>query len=93
MTLLNLGRAPSRRRILRDAAALAIGALVTAGVTTGAAVAADKPKSTQKAVSYQDHAKGGKSCNQCNAFQGPNKCKTVEGYIEARGWCDQFKKS
>ena len=50
-------------------------------------------KATQKAVSYQDHPKGGKSCNQCNAFQGPNKCKTVEGYIEARGWCDKFKKT
>jgi hypothetical protein len=92
MTLLNLNRTPSRRSVLRDAAALAVGAFVTVGVG-GVAVAADKPKSTQKAVSYQDHPKAGKSCNQCNAFQGPNKCKTVEGYIEPRGWCDQFKKS
>jgi hypothetical protein len=92
MTLLSLSRTLSRRRILRDAAALAMGAFVSAGVT-GAAAAADKPKSTQKAVSYQDHPKSGKSCNQCNAFQGPNKCKTVEGYIEARGWCDKFKKT
>ena len=79
----------SRRRVLRlTAAALVVGGLGGARLATAAAA-----KATQKSVSYQDHAKGGKSCNQCDAFQGPNKCKTVEGYVEPRGWCDKFKKA
>lgn len=79
----------SRRRVL----GLTAGALVLGGLSGAGLAVAAADKATQKAVSYQDHPKGGKSCNQCNAFQGPNKCKTVEGYIEARGWCDKFKKT
>ena len=90
MALSDLGPIKTRRELLADAATLGVGAMVF-GSVAGVAAAADKPKSTQKAVSYQDHPKAGKSCNTCNAFQGPNKCKTVEGYIEARGWCDKYK--
>lgn len=74
----------SRRRVL----GLTAGVLALGGAGLAAAAAA---KATQKAVSYQDHPKGGKSCSHCDAFQGPNHCKTVEGYIEASGWCDKFK--
>jgi hypothetical protein len=86
MTLLNLDQAPSRRGVLRDVAALAMGAFVAAG-----AAAANAPKATQKSVSYQNHPKAGKGCNTCNAFQPPSKCKTVESPVEAGGWCDKYK--
>ncbi len=77
----------SRRRVLAGAARLAAAATVL-GVA-GAAMA-DQPKSSQKAVEYQDHAKGGHSCNTCRDFEGPHSCKTVEGYIQSSGWCNKY---
>lgn len=81
------GRRASRRGVL----SLAAGVLVLAGVgSAGLAAAADKPKSTQKSVDYQNHPKAGHGCNSCKAFQPPSKCKTVEGPVEAGGWCSQY---
>ncbi len=79
----------SRRGVFGLAAgALALGSLSGAGLAEAATA-----KSTQKAVDYQSHPKGGKGCNTCNAFQPPSKCKTVEGPVEASGWCNKYKKS
>ena len=81
-------RAASRRGVLVLAAgALALGSVSAAGLADAAAA-----KKSQKSVDYQGHAKGGKSCNTCNAFQPPSKCKTVEGYVEPAGWCNLYKK-
>ncbi|HEV2530339.1 hypothetical protein [Phenylobacterium sp.] len=69
---------------------LAVGAVAVAAMAERSiAAAAKKP---QKAVDYQDHAKGGKSCNSCKAFQPPSKCKTVDGYVEPAGWCNLYEK-
>jgi hypothetical protein len=83
-------RRASRRRVL----VLAASAAALGGVGwTGLAFAADAPKATQKSVSYQNHPKAGKGCNTCKAFQPPSKCKTVEGPVEAGGWCDKYVKN
>jgi hypothetical protein len=82
-------RMASRRRVL----CLSAWALTLSGFGFARLAVADAPRATQKAVSYQDHPKGGKCCNQCKASEAPTKCKTVEGYVEARGWCDKWVKS
>lgn len=85
-------RMASRRRLLSEVGLLAIGAIV---LTSANARAAPAPvvKKSQKAVDYQGHAKGGHSCNTCKAFQGPNKCKTVEGFVVPAGWCNLYEHS
>jgi hypothetical protein len=88
MAYVTLDLNASRRRILQDAAGLAIGTLVLGvGAPRSASAAAKMP---QKAVDYQDHAKAGHSCNTCKDFQGPNACKTVEGPILPAGWCNKY---
>lgn len=77
----------SRRQVLSGAATVAVG-----GALAGAARAAGA-KSSQKSVEYQSHPKAGHSCNTCKDFQPPQACKTVDGYIEARGWCDKYTHS
>ena len=71
---------------------MAAGALVLGSVSLAGLAAADAAKKSQKSVDYQGHAKGGKSCNTCKAFQPPSKCKTVEGYVEPAGWCNLYEK-
>jgi hypothetical protein len=80
-------RMASRRRVL----GLTAGALVVGGLGGARLATAAAAKATQKSVSYQNHPKAGKSCNTCNAFQPPSKCKTVESPVEAGGWCDKYK--
>jgi hypothetical protein len=82
------GRATSRRSVI----GLAFGAAAAGALATANFAAADPVKKAQKAVDYQDHAKGGKSCNTCKAFQAPSKCKTVEGYVVPAGWCNLYEK-
>ena len=64
------------------------------GLAVGAANLAEAAtaKKSQKSVDYQNHAKGGKSCNTCKAFLPPSKCKTVEGYVVPAGWCNLHEK-
>jgi hypothetical protein len=82
------GRKTSRRGVM----GLAFGAVAAATLATANLAAADAAKKSQKSVDYQGHAKGGKSCNSCKAFQAPSKCKTVEGYVEPAGWCNVYEK-
>ena len=79
----------SRRRVLAGAAGLAMGAMVIGAAGTAAAAA----KSSQKSVEYQTHPKAGHSCNTCKDFQPPTSCKTVEGLVQASGWCDKYTRS
>jgi hypothetical protein len=79
----------SRRRVLAGAARLAIGTMVLGAAGTAMAGA----KSSQKSVEYQTHPKAGKSCNTCKDFQPPAACKTVEGMVQASGWCDKYTHS
>lgn len=78
----------SRRGVM----GLAFGAAAAVVVGTANLAVADPAKKSQKAVDYQGHAKGGKSCNNCKAFQPPSKCKTVEGFVEPAGWCNLYEK-
>ena len=71
---------------------LAFGAVAVAALASANTAGADAPKKAQKAVDYQDHAKGGKSCNSCKAFLPPSKCKTVDGYVVPAGWCNLYEK-
>jgi hypothetical protein len=74
----------SRRNLLQGAACAAAG--VAAIATTNSAFAA-KPKRTQADVAYQDHPKGDERCDNCEPFIPPDKCRTVEGTVSAKGWC------
>jgi hypothetical protein len=77
----------SRRRVLAGAAGLAL-IVLTAGVAQAAPA-----KSSQKAVEYQTHPKAGHACNTCKDFKPPGSCKSVEGDIEASGWCNKYTHS
>lgn len=90
MAYVTLDLMASRRRILSGAATLALGALVLGGV---AGTAAASTKSSQKSVDYQTHAKGGHSCNTCKDFVPQTNCKTVEGPVQASGWCNKYTHS
>jgi hypothetical protein len=79
----------SRRRVLTGAAMLAVGGMVLGAARPAAAAA----KSSQKSVEYQTHPKAGKSCNTCKDFQPPAACKTVDGMVQASGWCDKYTHS
>jgi hypothetical protein len=79
-------RMASRRRVLQ----LTAGVFALSGMGVARLATAAAAKSTQKSVDYQNHPKGGHGCNSCKAFQPPSKCKTVEGPVEAGGWCSQY---
>ncbi|HEY8004601.1 MAG TPA: hypothetical protein VIE16_10265 [Phenylobacterium sp.] len=81
----------TRRRVLRGAANLALAALALDGFAGAAAAAA--AKSSQKSVDYQTHPKGGHSCNSCKDFIPQTSCKTVEGPVQASGWCNKYAHS
>ncbi|MGZ3375532.1 MAG: hypothetical protein ACXU8S_02940 [Phenylobacterium sp.] len=87
MAYVTLDLVASRRRMLQATAGLALGAVFLGSAGSAAAAAAKMP---QKAVEYQDHGKGGHSCNTCKDFQGPQSCKTVEGPIQPSGWCNKY---
>lgn len=73
----------SRRTILVRGAACAAGA---AGLV-GAITQANAAKVSQKAVSYQPSPKGNQQCSNCNLFEPPSACKSVDGTVAASGWC------
>jgi hypothetical protein len=73
----------SRRTLLQNAACGA-GVVTFLGTATGAGAAA---KVSQKSVAYQESPKGTQSCANCNVFEPPNACKTVEGTVSPQGWC------
>jgi hypothetical protein len=75
----------SRRNVLRGVACAAAGAAVIAA--TGERAFAAKPKRSQADVAYQDSPHGDERCDNCEPFIPPDKCKTVEGTVSAKGWC------
>lgn len=91
MAYVTLDLMASRRRVLTGAATLSLAALVLGrGSSAAAATAA---KSSQKSVDYQTHPKGGHACNSCKDFIPQTNCKSVEGPIQASGWCNKYAKS
>jgi hypothetical protein len=73
----------SRRTVLRSAATGA-GAVTLLGVGV---MPASAGKVSQASVGYQATPKGTQSCANCNVFEAPSSCKTVDGTVEAKGWC------
>lgn len=74
----------SRRHVLKGATAVVAG--VAAATFADSAFAKAKQRS-QADVAYQDFPKGGERCDNCEPFIPPNKCRTVEGTVSAKGWC------
>ncbi|HEX2816611.1 MAG TPA: hypothetical protein VHN39_09455 [Phenylobacterium sp.] len=90
MSFVTLDLMASRRRVLTGAATLSLAALV---LGVGGSAAAEAAKSSQKSVDYQTHPKGGHGCNSCKDFQPQTNCKSVEGPIQASGWCNKYAHS
>jgi hypothetical protein len=90
MAYVTLDLDASRRRMLQSAAGLALGTLVLGAFGAAPPALAAAAKMPQKAVDYQDHAKAGHSCNSCKDFKPPQSCKTVEGPVQASGWCNKY---
>jgi len=74
----------SRRSVLQGVAYAATVGTTLAGLANQAAAA----KLSQKAVAYQEGPKGSHSCANCNLFQAPSSCKSVDGAISPNGWCN-----
>ncbi len=72
------------RRTLLQGVACGAGAATILGATVNRAAAA---KMSQQAVAYQGGPKGSQRCDNCNLWQAPNACKSVEGNISPQGWC------
>lgn len=84
---------PSRRRILRQAAALPVLAILPLLPREAAARAGSGAKTD---FHYQDHPNEGDHCANCTAFIPPDKggqfgkCRIVAGPISPDGWCMAF---
>jgi hypothetical protein len=91
MTYVTIDLLATRRRVLTGAANLTLAAFMLGGIAGSAAAAT--AKSSQKSVDYQTHPKGGHGCNTCKDFQPQTNCKTVEGPIQASGWCNKYAHS
>jgi hypothetical protein len=69
-------------------------AVLRVGVGVWAALipvrAGAQPKIAQKLVQYQEKLKGPQECDNCLHFVPPSSCKTVEGKINPKGWCQLY---
>jgi hypothetical protein len=78
----------SRRSFCKYSATAALSSVV---FLTMAKPATAKGKMTRKKVAYQDMPKGTQQCDGCKLFQPPSACKSVEGEISPKGWCNLFQ--
>jgi High potential iron-sulfur protein len=74
----------SRRLLLQRAVTVAAGTVTMVATANRAAAQA---KSSQASVAYQDKPQGSQRCDNCNQFEPPSACKTVDGQISPQGWC------
>ena len=65
-----------------------IGAALCLSETHGSR--AQEARTSQAAVQYQDHPRGGLSCVGCTFFRKPRSCQVVTGDISPNGWCRLF---
>ena len=80
--LIKIGSAEiSRRTLLAGVAAAGSAPILAMSVTPAMA------KIAQTAVAYQNSPKDDRSCANCNLFQPPSSCKTVDGTVSPNGWC------
>jgi High potential iron-sulfur protein len=81
----------SKRRMLTIAAGAAgtsIGAAMIVGTPTPAAAA----KVSQQVVKYQPTPKGDQHCENCQHFEPPSSCQSVDGTVSPQGWCMIYAK-
>lgn len=78
---------PSRRMVLANGAALALGAAAAAVAVSQAAA---QQKLAQSAIGYQGTPKGDQRCATCINFEPPKSCKFVAGDISPNGWCQLY---
>ena len=81
----------SRRRMLTVAAGAA-GTVAGVAAIVGASTPAQAAKAPQKTVKYQDTPKGEQRCDNCELFEAPSSCKSVDGTIAPDGWCIVYRK-
>ena len=82
----------SRRQVLTIAAGAAGASVTGAAAVIGTSTPAKAAKAPQKTVKYQDTPKGEQRCDNCELFEPPSSCKTVDGTIAAQGWCTVYRK-
>lgn len=86
---------PSRRRLFRQGALIAGGA-VAAGLMSRAKVDAQTAKASQAVAMYQSQPHSGQECDGCVHFipgksaAAAGACTLVEGGISPKGWCVFF---
>ena len=80
---------PSRRVVLRRAAAVA-GAGAFLGASLAASPAAADAKMDHKLVHYQATPNGAARCQTCTQFVPKPACKLVDDPITPTGWCLLF---
>jgi hypothetical protein len=84
---------PSRRHVLKCAAA-ALAAIPV--VISAKALAAESAKTSKATMKYQDHPNGKQRCDGCLQFipgsspKAHGTCKVVAGDISPQGWCIAF---
>ena len=47
-------------------------------------------KQTKAQALYQDFPRGPQRCGVCIHFRPPNDCETIQGPVQANGWCRNF---
>jgi hypothetical protein len=67
----------------------AVGRAVAFFYLGGVARAVDRL--AKRDVDYRDRPKGGERCDNCRVWVPPNGCKSVEGEISPRGWCNIWR--
>ncbi len=63
-----------------------------AAAIIGTSTPAQAAKASQKTVKYQDTPKGEQRCENCELFEAPSTCQTVDGTVTAQGWCIVYRK-
>jgi hypothetical protein len=86
---------PSRRRLFRQGAVIAGGA-VAAGLISKTRVYAQTAKTPKAVAKYQAQPHGTQQCDGCALFvpgkapSADGTCKVVDGSISPKGWCMFF---
>ncbi len=86
---------PSRRRLFRQGAVIAGGAVV-AGLMSRTKAYAQSSKASQAVAMYQSQPHSGQECDGCAHFipgktpSAAGACTLVDGSISPKGWCVFF---
>jgi hypothetical protein len=51
----------------------------------------EEDKLSKDDVAYQSHPHNRQSCGNCDIFQPPDACTSVQGKISSKGWCNIWR--